>query len=402
MEECKRLAQLTHEIPVDQTDFEYCPACPGKVVLEFIEKPPSVSCPKCGLARDEIDITSAAVHDKETPVHIPFTYRPKQHFEAWINRVTGKTRYVIPKDILAEIFIEINNMRIFDLDAVTWDVIDRILRKLAKKVHPRFNQYYQHVYQITNIIRGQPILSLSSAQKQDLLDMFDVIYESWERNKDPNRSNFMSNGFVLQMCFSILGYPEQAIGMFNMLKGPGNLKDYDRICKLICEENEWNWEKVQSSVLANAKYMGEHNILDLIPVDNDDDDDNPFLDKPEPSVTNTKLPPTVFKPPVLIIPKPLTQPTVKPLAQPVKPPVQPAVKPVVKPQSAQPTIILPKPTATLKLPSVVPITGQKRPLETLKKPVVVKGETKKTARGFKMGKFLPPPQRSIFEVLQQQ
>lgn len=83
---------------------------------------------------------------------------------------------------------------------MTWDVIDRqigyrrcilnkfrILRKLAKKVDKKFNDYYQHVYQITNIIRGAPILTLSEAQKQKLSEMFDIIIAGWEKYKTDDR-----------------------------------------------------------------------------------------------------------------------------------------------------------------------------------------------------------------------
>ncbi len=86
---CKKLAQLLHELPCDNNDQEYCPQCPNKVILEYIEKPPMKICPLCGLGREELDITSSAVHDKETPVHLPFHYRPKQYFLQWIKRITG-------------------------------------------------------------------------------------------------------------------------------------------------------------------------------------------------------------------------------------------------------------------------------------------------------------------------
>lgn len=64
-----------------------------------------------------------------------------------------------------------------------------------------------------------------------------------------------------------------------MLKGPDNLKEYDRICKAICTDNGWNWERIQSSVLANAKYIGsDQNIRDIVTMETDDDEeDNPFL-----------------------------------------------------------------------------------------------------------------------------
>lgn len=95
-----RLAQLMHEIPVDVEESKYCPVCPDKVVMEFIEKPPSLCCPMCGISRDTLDVNSAAVHDKETQVHIPFTYRPKQHFLQWIKRITGELKSNIPKEVL--------------------------------------------------------------------------------------------------------------------------------------------------------------------------------------------------------------------------------------------------------------------------------------------------------------
>lgn len=123
---------------------------------------------------------------------------------------------------------------------MTWDLVDKILRKLANKVDQKYNAYYQHVYQITNIIRGEAILTLSDSQKQTLSDMFDIIYECWERNKSEERSNFMSNAYVLQLCFRVLGYPEKVVNMFNMLKGPENQKEYDRITRILCKENpEW-------------------------------------------------------------------------------------------------------------------------------------------------------------------
>lgn len=275
VDSCKRLAQEMGEIPIDISEFEYCPRCPDRVIMEYIEKPPSYCCPLCGVCRETLDVNSALVHDKvfmilivthafqkETPVHVPFTYRPKQHFVAWIRRVTGELSYTISGLVIDRIRLELYNRRIYDVNEVTWDVVDRILRKLAKKVDRKYNIYYQHVYQITNIIRGAPILTLSDAQKQKLHDMFDVIYAGWERHKTDERSNFMSNAFVLQMCFRILGYPEKIVNMFNMLKGNDNLKEYDRICEIICKENDWPF--VRSSAISDFKYSGGRNVFDMM------------------------------------------------------------------------------------------------------------------------------------------
>lgn len=109
--------------------------------MEYIDKPPSVCCPLCGISRETLDVTSAVVHDKETPVHIPFTYRPKQHFISWIRRITGELNYVIEQDIIDKIYVELYNRRIYDVNSVMWDVVDRILRKLAKRVDKKYTRF---------------------------------------------------------------------------------------------------------------------------------------------------------------------------------------------------------------------------------------------------------------------
>lgn len=259
LEQSRKFAHLTGELLLDVQEFEHCPSCqPQKVQLEYIDRHPSLVCPRCGLSKDTLDVTSSLVFDKVQTVHIPFTYRPKQHFISWIKRITGDLNYPVEPAVLDTIYIELNNRRITDVNHVTWEVVDSILRKLAKTSDKKMNEYYQHVYQITNIIRGEPILVLSEAEKEKLYEMFDIIYTGWERYKTDERCNFMSNGFVLQMCFRILNYPEQVINMFNTMKGTENVKEYDRICELICKDNDW--PIVSSSSLSDLKYTSGKNL----------------------------------------------------------------------------------------------------------------------------------------------
>ena len=108
-----------------------------------------------------------------------------------------------------------------------------------------------------------------------------------ERHKDPERSNCLHSGFVLQMCFAILGYPAPVIGMINMLKGSENLKEYDRLVQKICEEQGWDYQKVQCAVLANCKYVEDGaNIEDNFEVFGEDDD--PFTDYSGPMLFSSK------------------------------------------------------------------------------------------------------------------
>lgn len=196
----KKLAESLHEIPVDSAEIEYCPTCVN-VVMEYNDKCPSIYCSKCGLTIEVLDNTSASVHDKETMTHLPFTYRPKLHFISWIKRITGKLRFSIPQDVIDEITYCLYKRQIKDLNSVTWACIDDIVRTLAHS-DKKFADYYPHVYQITNIIRGKPILSFTEEEEQEIFEYFDPIFLLWEANKDKfcvERSNFMYNALVLQV-----------------------------------------------------------------------------------------------------------------------------------------------------------------------------------------------------------
>jgi rubredoxin len=251
IKQTKMLAELLKETPSDNSDYHLCPICPG-VIMEFIDVPPSMTCRLCGLSREVLDVSSTTVHDKDTSVHTPFTYRPKLHFVSWVRRITGQLRFIIPPDITDHVRYNLVVQRgIKDVNKVTWDVVSDVLHDLAKRVHPKFSEYYQHVYQITNNIRGSSILKLTSEQEQELYNMFDVIYDMWENYKQSDRSNFMSNALALQLCFYILDYPEYTISMFNMLKGTENLRTYDRICEKICID--LGKEPIRTSTISNIK-----------------------------------------------------------------------------------------------------------------------------------------------------
>ena len=233
----KKLAQALHELPIETSDVEYCPKC-NTIAMQYNEKPPSIYCPQCGLSIEVLDNTSSAVYDKETTTHLPFTYRPKLHFISWVRRITGKLKFNIPPWVTDEIYYKLNLRKLKNVDLVTWEVVDDIVRSAAKN-DKRFADYYPHVYQITNIIRGKALLVFTDDEEQEIFEYFDPIYILWESKKHlfyTERSNFMYNALVLQIIFVILNYPPSVIKIFNMIKGESNLRFYDNIIRMICKE----------------------------------------------------------------------------------------------------------------------------------------------------------------------
>lgn len=259
----KKLAQALHEIPLDPVEFEYCPTC-ITVIMEYDDKRPSLYCTKCGLTIEVLDNTSSVVHDKENTTHVPFTYRPKLHFISWVKRITGKLRFSIPAWVIDEIHFRIGQRQIRDVNQVTWELVDEIIRSLAKN-DKRYADYYPHVYQITNIIRGSPILTFDEEEEQEIFEYFDPIYMLWESKKHMfsiERSNFMYNALVLQIIFMILKYPPSVIKIFNMIKGDSNLKFYDNIIKMICKE--FNEKPFATAEFEIMKYGKGKNIIDAL------------------------------------------------------------------------------------------------------------------------------------------
>lgn len=263
VEYSKKLAQYLHEIPIETNENKYCtnPNC-FSCIMQYNEKPPSIYCPNCGLSIEVLDNTSISVHDKEIKTNLPFTYRPKLHFMSWVRRITGKLKFNIPQWVKDEVYYKLFLRKITNVNLVTWEVVDDIIR-LSAKTDSRFSDYYPHVYQITNIIRGKAILTFTDEEEQEIFEYFDPIYALWESKKhlfNIERYNFMYNALVLQIIFMILNYPTNVIVIFNMIKGNSNLKFYDDFIKMICKE--LGEKSFTTSELEIMKYGKGTNILD--------------------------------------------------------------------------------------------------------------------------------------------
>jgi hypothetical protein len=236
-QDSKQLAQWTKEIPLDQSEIEMCPYC-AIVPMKFKEKPPSKVCDTCGYTKDILDTSSSLIHDKETNGHTPFFYRPWFHFRNWVQYFVDEQNYVMDKEDLDEIYLELGKGDITNVKDVTWEIINRILHKIAQR-KSHFTELYPHVYQITNIIRGSPVVTFSEDLKKVIFSLFNPIYSIWEPIKERlkiDRDNFLSNPIILQIIFIFLDMPTEIISMLNLLKGKDNRRMYDSIIKEICKE----------------------------------------------------------------------------------------------------------------------------------------------------------------------
>ena len=237
--------------------------------MKFIEKPPSEVCPACGYSREKLDPSSPLIHDKETNGHTPFFYRPWFHFRNWVQYFIDDQKYVIEPEKLDLIYSEIGAAKITNLKDVNWEVVSRILHRLAATKDPSFTDLYPHVYQITNIIRGGPVVTFGEDLKKVVFSLFNPIYAAWEPIKERlniDRDNFLSNPIILQIIFIFLDFPSEIISMLNLLKGEDNLRMYDQIISEICKALNRD-VKINTSMISNMRYGKIKPIMETLQAD---------------------------------------------------------------------------------------------------------------------------------------
>jgi len=255
-----------------EDEFFYCQKCSEKVVLEYVDKPPSLCCPNCGRRRPYLDIRSASVHDKTESTHNPFTYSETGYFNQWLKRITGKSTVDISQEDLDQIYLELYNQKVFHVGDVTWEVVDRVVQNIAKKKCKKFSEFYPYVYAITDIIRTKPLLTLTTDDIQELRNMFKKVFSDWQHyiSKEVSywidRTNFLSNSIILQLCFCVLDYPTEIVSMFKPMKGDKNIAKYQEICNKLCKRNEWKSFDIE--YYNNFKYGRQKSLKEMIETNN--------------------------------------------------------------------------------------------------------------------------------------
>lgn len=230
-----------------KVEMETCPVCPNSVILEELDSPPSLVCFECGFTKTAFCTTEEASYS--------LGYRSKQHFMVTVNRIRVKVNYNIPNHIYDSIYTELSNRGVTNLNDVSVGLIDDILHKLSKHKDKCFTHYYQHKFQITNKIRGAPIVVLSNEQINTLDQMFDMTHDAWELIKPSSRLNFLTNSFVIRMFFYNLGFPMKIVNMLSTIKCDGNIRSYNAICEKICKTYGWKYKPV-SEIQDSRKGVG--------------------------------------------------------------------------------------------------------------------------------------------------
>lgn len=242
-----------------------CPKCPNDVVMEFVDKYSCNYCPQCGLRIEDMDLTSPLVQEKENFGHMPFSYQSKGHFQTVIRKIIGKLKSYVPEDVIEEVRKELSKRGVKRLDQFTWNMCKTILKDLKKYKNVKFKDYYQHIYEIVNAIRGCPVMHLTDEEEEQIYAIYDQIGPLWEESlKELNidRSNSMAITIEIQLIFYFLGFPSKINSMMTEIKGDKNQQDYSRIIKRICEK--YGKRPILACQLADYENIDKKDILKVL------------------------------------------------------------------------------------------------------------------------------------------
>ncbi len=227
---------ITEKVPLGaEAHCTYtCTKCDEPRVMSLAEA--TMICPKCGDAEINFEMGAHNMsYDQEinSDVNICFAYKRINHFNEWMAQFQAKESTFIPDEILESLRYEFKKTRIKNASEITHKKVKGILKKL------KYNKYYEHVPQITNMLSGVSPPKMSSQLEEQLRNMFRDIQEPFEKHKPKGRSNFLSYGYCLYKFCELLGHDE-FLDSFPLLKSREKLYQQDCIFKSVC--NDLGWE----------------------------------------------------------------------------------------------------------------------------------------------------------------
>lgn len=228
---------ITENAPVtSESQCTYtCKKCHEPRIMSLAEA--TMICPMCGDAEINFEMGAHNMsYDQEvnSDVNICFAYKRINHFNEWMAQFQAKESTFIPQEIIDSLRYELKKIRISDMTHITQKKVKDLLKKL------KFNKYYEHVPQITNMLSGVSPPTMPSHVEEQLRNMFRDIQEPFERHKPKGRSNFLSYGYCLYKFCELLGHDE-FLDSFPLLKSREKLYQQDCIFKKICDDLEWEF-----------------------------------------------------------------------------------------------------------------------------------------------------------------
>lgn len=221
---CQRVDGIRVNKETGTNRIKYCDYCCIEKILNQQES--SYICPDCG------DMEFVILdEDKQIKEYSP--YRRINHFKEWLNQLQAKETTDIPDEVYTNITSELNKYKNLDLQTITRDKMQDILKKLG------YNKQYEHIPFILNKVTGILPPKIDRTTEDKFIEMFTIIQEPWELFKPTGRKNFLSYPYVLYK-FSELLEKDDLLSYYPMLQ-PQKLMEQDIIWHKFCKYLKWEF-----------------------------------------------------------------------------------------------------------------------------------------------------------------
>lgn len=217
-----------------------CKYCKTKYSMVDDTKAASFVCVSCGVV-DTYGIPDGpdglTFDEKMNMPSPPYTYKPIQHFTDLLNAVQGKTRKVVPPEVLMQLRLECLKRK-FDMDTVHPEMVRQLLRMINRM------DLYDEKYAIANALNPKyKLVSISDEDQGLLKSMFREVYRRFPdaKNKvNPERKNFMSYNHLARVLCDFMGLTKYS-HEFTWLKNRDKRKKHDEMLRYIFEELGWEF-----------------------------------------------------------------------------------------------------------------------------------------------------------------
>ena len=234
----KYLSEVLNESVISKVNFSKirtCEQCGSTNVIRISETSDEV-CQDCGRAVFDQGEEVGYKEEQEYEKNIVYSYRRENHFNEWIAQFQAKESTNVPSEIIEKLRSEFKKQKIKDISEITHAKVKEFLKKLG------LSKYYEHIPYITCILNGIKPPTMPQSLEDKLRLMFKDIEKAWEKNKPPDRKNFLSYSYTLYKMCELLGEDEY-LPCFQLLKSKEKLYKQDQMWKSICKELQWEWIK---------------------------------------------------------------------------------------------------------------------------------------------------------------
>jgi len=209
-----------------------CEEC-GKDMI-FAVNEAMLYCKECGTT-EFILIDSDRPSYKDPPRESSYyAYKRINHFNELLAQFQAKGTSEIPQEIFDTIVAELKKQKITDPSKIKQEKIREILRKL------RLNKYYDNIPHILSRLNGSSAPIMDRDTEERLRHMFKEIQPSFQKHCPKNRRNFLSYAYVMYKFCELLEL-DDFLKNFHLLKNRDKLYLQDKIWKLICEDQGWEF-----------------------------------------------------------------------------------------------------------------------------------------------------------------